>query len=50
MKKYTPILCLDFDGVIQSIRGRWAMQSYIRDLLGMAPASNPSKYDFSMRK
>ena len=87
MKKYRPILCLDFDGVIhgydsgwkgahiipdkpvplaaefimeaaehfqisifssrsKSIRGRWAMQAYIRDLLGMTPPSDPSKYDF----
>ena len=87
MKKWKPILCLDFDGVIHSytsgwkgahiisdppvpgtaefimeaanhfeihihssrsknIRGRWAMQAYIRDLLGHAPAIEPSKYDF----
>lgn len=86
-KKYKPILCLDFDGVIhgydsgwkgmhvipdkpvklaaefimeaanhfeihifssrsKSIRGRLAMQSYIRDLLGAAPPVNYTKYDF----
>jgi hypothetical protein len=30
----------------KSIRGRWAMQSYIRDLLGSCPANDETKYDF----
>lgn len=38
-------ICI-FSSRSKSIRGRWAMQTYIRDLLGMAPASKQEKYDF----
>lgn len=35
-----------FSSRSKSIRGRWAMQSYIQKLLGSTPATEPSKYDF----
>lgn len=35
-----------FSSRSKSLRGRWAMQTYIRDLLGSCPPSNENKYDF----
>jgi hypothetical protein len=35
-----------FSSRSKSIRGRWAMQAYIRDMLGSCPPSNEGKYDF----
>lgn len=35
-----------FSSRSKSLRGRLAMQAYMRNLLGMAPPSNPLKYDF----